>query len=76
MKWLIECGRLPREDTALSRTFSSKGVETLSWGSLIGGNLCIFAEKCCILLITASYTGERYFTAGEANEDHTIHFEL
>lgn len=76
MKWLMICGRLLREDTALSRIFLLKDAETLSWGSLIGGNSSIFADKSCILLITASYTGERYFRAGEASEDNTIHFEL
>ncbi|RAH55297.1 terpenoid synthase [Aspergillus piperis CBS 112811] len=39
----------------------------------------IFIEGCRNIVMGLthwSYTGERYFTAGEANEDHTIHFEL
>ncbi|GKZ30060.1 terpene cyclase [Aspergillus brasiliensis] len=39
----------------------------------------IFIEGCRNIVMGLthwSYTGERYFRAGEANEDHTIHFQL
>ncbi|GFN17089.1 bifunctional terpene synthase/polyprenyl synthetase family protein [Aspergillus tubingensis] len=39
----------------------------------------IFIEGCRNIVMGLthwSYTGERYFRAGEASEDNTIHFEL
>ncbi|PWY82581.1 hypothetical protein BO83DRAFT_423397 [Aspergillus eucalypticola CBS 122712] len=39
----------------------------------------IFIEGCRNIVMGLthwSYTGERYFTAGEADDDNTIHFEL